>query len=108
MIVDLASYVITLTTHPVWGKLPAIMEAMDTYPNAEWIWWLDSDAIIMNAKLDLYKLLLDHKVLPSRLLLNEPLLAPSNEGDAIDSGIKLSQVSPNVNSHRLPIRLNSI
>lgn len=33
--------------HPVWAKIPAIIETFRTYPHAQWVWWLDLDAIIM-------------------------------------------------------------
>jgi hypothetical protein len=47
------------------------MEAFSTYPTTEWVWWLDVDAIIMTPHLDLYKHLLDHEVLRSRLSKDE-------------------------------------
>lgn len=36
--------------HPMmssyWAKIPAIRSAMVAHPEAEWIWWVDSDAVI--------------------------------------------------------------
>jgi len=28
-----------------WAKLPAVKAAMIAHPEAEWIWWVDSDAL---------------------------------------------------------------
>ncbi|PSR87917.1 Galactomannan galactosyltransferase [Actinidia chinensis var. chinensis] len=41
----------------VWAKLPPLRAAMVAHPEAEWIWWLDSDAVItdMEFKLPLEK-----------------------------------------------------
>lgn len=40
-----------------WAKLPAIRAAMVAHPEAEWIWWVDSDAAFtdMDFKLPLEK-----------------------------------------------------
>ncbi|KAI5779726.1 galactosyl transferase GMA12/MNN10 family-domain-containing protein [Geopyxis carbonaria] len=54
--------------HPVWAKLPSIVEAFNTYPDAEWVWWLDLDAIIMNPEIDLNEHLLKHSVMKQKLL----------------------------------------
>jgi hypothetical protein len=68
MTVDLSSFEITQTTHAVWGKLPAIISAFEKYPHAEWVWWLDIDAIIMNPEIDLYEHLLDPAALQTKLV----------------------------------------
>lgn len=54
--------------HPVWAKLPAIAETFRTYPEAQWVWWLDLDAILMTPSVDLNKLLLSHDALSEQLL----------------------------------------
>ena len=87
MTVDLASYVITHTTHPVWGKLPAILEAFERYPNAEWVWWLDNDAIIMTPEIDLYQHLLDPKILQTRLFKDQPILILDEKHSPVESGL---------------------
>ncbi|KAF2423289.1 hypothetical protein EJ08DRAFT_596244 [Tothia fuscella] len=46
--------------HPVWKKIPAIVDAFNTYPEAQWVFFLDLDAIIMNPKQDLNTLTLSH------------------------------------------------
>jgi hypothetical protein len=47
--------------HPVWKKIPAIVEAFNTFPDAKWLFFLDLDAIIMSPKQDLTELVLSHK-----------------------------------------------
>jgi len=44
--------------HPVWKKLPAIVDAFNTYPDAQWLFFLDLDAIVMSPKQDLTSLVL--------------------------------------------------
>ena len=87
MSVDLASYVVTRTSHPVWGKLPAILDAMRTYPDAEWIWWLDVDAIIMTPDIDLYQHLLDPEILQTKLVEGEPILIHDDNLQPLSSGL---------------------
>lgn len=59
--------------HPVWAKLPAIAETFETYPEAQWIWWLDLDAILMTPTIDLNEHLLSHKALGEQLLKDQAL-----------------------------------
>ncbi|QDS70406.1 hypothetical protein FKW77_009426 [Venturia effusa] len=47
--------------HPVWKKIPAIVEAFNTYPEAKWVFFLDLDAIIMSPKQGLTELVLSHE-----------------------------------------------
>jgi hypothetical protein len=46
--------------HPVWKKIPAIVDAFNTFPESQWIFFLDLDAIIMSPKQDLTSLTLSH------------------------------------------------
>jgi len=75
MILDLNSFPISKERHAVWGKLPAIMHAMETHPSADWVWWLDIDALIMTSSIDLYDHLLSPEVLRTRLLEGNVLIA---------------------------------
>ena len=54
-------------SHAVWKKIPAIVEAFNTYPDAQWVFWLDLDAIIMTPKQDLNSLLLSKKGMQTAL-----------------------------------------
>jgi galactosyl transferase GMA12/MNN10 family len=56
--------------HPVWKKLPAIVDAFNTYPDAQWIFFLDLDAIIMSPKQDLNSLVLSHQGMRKALARN--------------------------------------
>ncbi|KAE9988578.1 hypothetical protein EG328_009711 [Venturia inaequalis] len=47
--------------HPVWKKIPAIVEAFNAFPKAKWVWFLDLDAIIMTPKQGLVDLVLSHE-----------------------------------------------
>lgn len=85
--VDFSSFVITRTTHPVWGKLPALLLAFEKYPHAEWVWWLDIDAIIMNPDIELFEHLLDPQILQTKLIHGDPIKILDNNFVAVDSGL---------------------
>jgi hypothetical protein len=53
--------------HPVWKKIPAIVEAFNAYPKAQWVFFLDLDAIIMSPKQNLNDLILSHAGLAKSL-----------------------------------------
>ena len=74
MLFDSNEFEVSRERHPVWCKPTVIAEAMDKNPLAEWIWWLDMDAIIMTPQLDLYEYLLDPTVLKDRLLQGQTIL----------------------------------
>ncbi|WBW73817.1 alpha-1,2-galactosyltransferase Gmh1 [Schizosaccharomyces osmophilus] len=57
----------------VWGKMPSVIQMMEKYPNAKWIWWLDQDALIMNNNQSLQNLFLSTEKLKSSLLTDQPL-----------------------------------
>jgi hypothetical protein len=88
MTVDLSSYKITHKTHAVWGKLPAILEAFEKFPHAEWIWWLDVDAIIMTPEIDLFKFLLSPEILTTKLREGDPIIVFNEDFLLVDSGLK--------------------
>jgi hypothetical protein len=52
----------------VWGKIPALIDTFRRYPEAEWVWFLDLDAIIMSPEYDLVKNILSKKGLESKIL----------------------------------------
>ena len=87
MTVDLSSFIITHVTYPVWGKLPAILQACEKYPRAEWIWWLDIDAIILNPEIELFQHLLDPLVLQTKLLQGDPIKILDENYGYEDSGL---------------------
>ena len=83
MLLDANKFEVAKEKHPVWCKWPAIAEAMKTYPSAEWVWWLDLDAIIMTPHLNLHDYLLGPEVMKSRLLIGE--IVVSNNRIKVDS-----------------------
>ena len=85
--VDLAKYSLVKKAQPAWGKIPAILETFEKYPGAEWIWWLDVDAIIMTPEIDLFEHILDPNVLRSRVLEGEPIVILGQDYTAVNSGL---------------------
>ena len=53
--------------HAVWKKIPAIVEAFNKHPKAQWVFWLDLDAIIMTPTRDLNSLLLSKEAMKKAL-----------------------------------------
>ena len=49
--------------HAVWKKIPAIVETFNKHPDAQWVFWLDLDAIIMTPTQDLNSLLLSKEAM---------------------------------------------
>jgi hypothetical protein len=68
LFLDAHSFPISHSMHPVWSKFPAIQFAMTQFPSAEWIWWLDMDALIMTPWIDLRERLLFPDGMAKRLL----------------------------------------
>lgn len=56
-----------------WNKIPILQEAFIRYPEAEWVWWLDLDIIIMNTSLSIYDHVLSDEGMARNILLNEPM-----------------------------------
>lgn len=73
------SYFVNLTkyarpgVHPVWSKICALREAFEQNPAAEWIWWLDTDAIITNPQHAVAKHVLHAKAMEQRVTYGRPL-----------------------------------
>jgi hypothetical protein len=59
-------------SHPVWSKVPVLVDAFKKHPQAKWLWWLDIDAIIMTPTIDL----------ASHVLSNQALLSKLRKGEA--------------------------
>ena len=59
-----------------WNKIPILQEAWRRYPQAEWLWWLDLDIIIMTPSLDLESHILPRGGLQRQLVLDEFLHVP--------------------------------
>jgi galactosyl transferase GMA12/MNN10 family len=98
MLLDANKYPVAKEKHPVWSKVPAILEAMNSHPSAEWIWWLDMDALIMNPRLDLFDYLLNPDVLQRRLLTGHQVV-PNNRiqlGKSPLPDLETGEVSPSL------------
>ena len=81
---DLAEHPYIPSNHGYMTKVYALRKAFDMYPNAEWFWWLDDDAILMNPNVDMFAHVLGPHALESKLLSNinyRYYLAPQNMAD---------------------------
>jgi hypothetical protein len=91
----------------VWKKTLAIQKAFATHPEAEWVWWLDLDAIIMTPHIPLSTYLLHPSVLEKRLLKDVAIRptkrSPSNI-TAEDVNLILAQDQNGVNAGSLFLR----
>lgn len=56
-----------------WNKIPILKEAFVRFPDAEWIWWMDMDIIIMNTSLSIYDHVLSPEGMARNVLLNESI-----------------------------------
>ncbi|MCJ1311534.1 hypothetical protein MMC25_005207 [Agyrium rufum] len=68
----------------VWSKIPILQEAWMRYPDADWLWWMDMDMIIMNSSLSLW----DHVLSPEGMRRNIILDTPLNKVGGGDSGYR--------------------
>jgi hypothetical protein len=57
-----------------WSKIPAVAEAFYQYPNAEWIWLIDTDIIIMNPDYSLADSILSPAAIDKGLMRETPIL----------------------------------
>jgi len=71
--------------HPVWAKLPAIIETFQTYPSAQWVWWLDLDAILMTPSRSLNDVVLSREAMNAALLNNTELVYDNNHKTGVSS-----------------------
>lgn len=60
-----------------WARLFCLRAAMFAFPHAEYFWYLDEDALIMNKDVDILSYLLTPSALQSVLLKNQPLIPPT-------------------------------
>lgn len=70
---------------PVWAKLPAIVEAFNLHPKAQWVWWLDLDALIMTPTVDLREYILSPEALEKKLLRGAEYNRPGQGGTGVFS-----------------------
>ncbi|KAJ5953610.1 hypothetical protein N7454_000506 [Penicillium verhagenii] len=73
---NMTSYNFPDGTPIYWNKIPILKEAFVRYPDAEWIWWMDTDIIIMNMSLSIYDHVLSSEGMARNILLNETMHGP--------------------------------
>lgn len=61
LFINISKYDLGDCAHAVWKKVPAIIEAFDTYPEAQWVFWVDVDAIVMSPQRDVHSSMLSHE-----------------------------------------------
>lgn len=61
-----------------WKRLVALREVLEEYPDSEWLWYLDQDAIIMDTKLSLQEHVLNPARIDHLVLKDEPVVPPDS------------------------------
>lgn len=59
-----------------WARLFCLRAAMFAFPDAEWFWYLDQDALIMNRGVNLESYLLSPAALRKAILREQPVMPP--------------------------------
>lgn len=59
-----------------WSRLYALREALEEYPDSEWFWYLDQDAIIMDPEISITGTILGN--LESNMLRDVPVVPPDS------------------------------
>ncbi|KAI5195632.1 hypothetical protein E4T38_08932 [Aureobasidium subglaciale] len=91
----------------VWKKILAIQKAFAAHPEAEWIWWLDLDAIIMTPNVALSTYLLHPSVLEKRLLKDVVVKHTPHNGSSVaaeDVNLIIAQDHNGLNAGSLFLR----
>jgi hypothetical protein len=57
-----------------WSKIPAVAEAFHLYPNAEWVWLIDTDVIMMAPDYDLVDEILSPDAIKRGIMRGTPIL----------------------------------
>lgn len=65
-------------SHDNWAKIMALRETLDEYPDSEWFWYLDQDAIIMENDKSLTEHILAKEKLEMLSLQDVPIVPPDS------------------------------
>ena len=76
---NISSYNLPNDVPVYWNKIPVLQEAFTRYPDADWIWWMDMDMIIMNSSLSLWDHVLSPEAMRRNVLLDSPLRMPGGK-----------------------------
>lgn len=102
-----------------WYKIRAIQAAFETEPQVKWIWWMNTDMIIMNPYLELGEHLLSDRALTERLTYERPLRSanssfrgaiyhPKGQIKASDIDILLTQDESGINEGSMFLKRSHI
>jgi hypothetical protein len=65
---------LTDSNRQTWTKIPAAAEAFYLHPTAQWIWLLDTDAILMNNSIDILSSILRLVAIAGNIMRSTPIL----------------------------------
>lgn len=88
-----------------WVKIYLLRAAMYAFPKAKYFWYLEEDALIMRYDIDVYKYLLDPKVLEPIMLKDQPIIPPNGvirtfkNSKAEKTELVLTQIGQDLNLH---------
>ena len=73
---NMSSYNLSHGEPIYWNKIPILQEAFARYPQAEWVWYLDIDIIIMEHSLSLWDHVLSSEGMARNAALDVPIHGP--------------------------------
>lgn len=63
---------------PSWSKVPAMRHALTKFPYAEYYWFLDQNALIMNPDLKIETHIMNPKRMDTLIIKNQPIVPPDS------------------------------
>ncbi|EMC96851.1 glycosyltransferase family 34 protein [Baudoinia panamericana UAMH 10762] len=61
-----------------WSTIPALRHAMTKWPQTPWLWYLTSEALIMNSRKDIYTSIVEPRKLESLMITDQPVVPPDS------------------------------
>ncbi|BFZ58180.1 putative alpha-1,6-mannosyltransferase mnn11 [Savitreella phatthalungensis] len=61
-----------------WGKVAALRAVLEEHPDAEWVWFLDSESLIMDHSINLRQTVLEDHRLDKLMQRNTPIVPPDS------------------------------
>jgi hypothetical protein len=61
-----------------WSKVPSLRHAMTIWPHSSWLWYLSSEALIMDPNEPLSTKLLEPQTLESQMIVDKPVVPPDS------------------------------
>jgi hypothetical protein len=70
---NMTSYNLPGSAPIYWNKIAVLKEAFARHPDAEWVWWMDMESIIMNMTLSIYDHVLSREGMARNILLDHEM-----------------------------------